>query len=111
MSLDHSKIRQISLEFLFYRCDRTLDLIFGNHKVPCRVDEEIVDPLDYVSSDLVDLCDRLDPVSEHLHTHHVSEVAGDEVDRVAPDPEPPRHKFHIVSLELNRNKSPQYLVS
>ena len=105
VGFNHPKVRQISIKFRFYRCDCFFDLVFRDYEVSCRINKEIFDFFYDIPCIFVNLGNCLDFIAKHLHTYDIVEVSRDKIDRIAPDPETPRHEFNIISLKLYRYKS------
>ncbi len=79
--------------------------------MPRRIYIEVVHLLNLPACYLLNLCDPVDLVPEHLDSDDIIKVHRDDVDRVSLHPEPPGRKFSVVSLELDIDQLREDIVS
>src|SRR5690606_34238496 len=92
VGLDHPKLFKSLVQLRLYGVDRRFQLVLRYDIMPGRIDEEVAHILDSLAGDPVDLRDPLYFISKELNSNDVVEVAGDDIDGLAVDPEASRRE-------------------
>ena len=103
------EVRQPLLQLDLDLFDGALELVLLRHVVRRGEEHQRLDVLDELAGHRIDRHDALDLVAEELHPDPPLLVRGEDLDRVAADPELVADERHVVALVLQLDEPPQDL--
>ena len=88
--------------------DRVTRALVSGDVVSGGKDEQFLEIAEQFPREDVEAAQALDLVAEQLDAHRVLLVGRVDLDRVAPDPEPPPHEVGVVALVVHRHKAREH---